>query len=149
MSARPDPPLSTDSPEELAAHVPQHPSEWLLYLRNVNACLSALEGEHASLGEERVSLRTTVQQREAVIEYQEKNFEKNLQTAQQKITQLEIEKHQLATAATPAILQRERLSLLLSQVPAPPNSVRNYLTQRNLTVLAETFADSRSKFTPR
>lgn len=99
MSARPDPPLSTDSPEELAAHVPEHSSDWLLYLRNVNAYMSALEREHASLTEERVALRNTIQQREAVIDYQETN----LQTAQQKITQLEIEKHQLAATAAPAV----------------------------------------------
>lgn len=106
MSSRPEPPMSTDVPEELAAHVAQDPSAWLLYLRNLNVHLSSAEEEISSLRTTMSEQARALREREdllreykGVIGYQKELLE----AAQRKHTQLEIEKARLLDAATPAV----------------------------------------------
>ena len=103
MAPQPCPPLSTDSTEELAEHVYHNPTEWMLYLRNMSTYAAALEGENATLRTTATELETAVTKRDAVIQYQEEQYHKELGSNQKKIIQLEIEKAQLLAAATPAI----------------------------------------------
>lgn len=99
MSSRPAPPLTTDSPDELAVHVSQNASEWLLYLRNINIHVTSLEEEASSLRAEATEKEGCLRERDAVINYQEKT----IQAAQQKNVQLELDKARLLNEATPAV----------------------------------------------
>lgn len=106
MSNRPHPPLSTDSPEELAHHVAEHASDWMMYLRNLNQYTSTLEEEVSSSQVETLSrnatiasLRSDLTKRDGVISYQKDQYD----AAQKEVIRLEIEKLQLLNAATPAV----------------------------------------------
>ena len=106
MSARPEPPSHPDALDELTGHVQRHPSDWMLYLRNINGYASALEEEVESLRSTVLthetaiaSLRSTIAGQDAVVQYQKEE----LSSAHKRVTQLEVEKNQLLTAATPAV----------------------------------------------
>ena len=43
MAIRPDPPLGTDSPDELAEHVTQFRDDWLVYLYNLTRYTAEVE----------------------------------------------------------------------------------------------------------
>lgn len=53
MVLRPDPPLGTDSPGELAEHVTQFCDDWLVYLRNLSG-YTAEAGEKLVLQQEKI-----------------------------------------------------------------------------------------------
>ncbi|KAI1676071.1 DUF4939 domain containing protein [Pyrenophora tritici-repentis] len=97
---RPEPPSFPETPDELTASVAAHPREWLIYLRNTAQYAQKLEESHAASQDQEQSLRIQVKEREAVIQYQKEQ----LAADQKQITKLEIEKTQLAAAATPAVL---------------------------------------------
>ena len=109
---RPEPPSFPETPEELTASVAAHPGEWLMYLRNTAQYTQKLEETRTASQEHEQSLRIQVKEREAVIQYQKEQ----LAADQKQITQLEIEKTQLATAATPAVVTPPTATL---SPPAP------------------------------
>ena len=74
MAARPHPPTIPDTAVELAAHVGQHPEEWLSYLRNIDRYAAALEGENATLYTTIKSLRTEITKGDAIISYQKEQL---------------------------------------------------------------------------
>jgi hypothetical protein len=103
MASQPNPPLSTDSIEELADHVCRNPTEWMLYLRNMSNYAAILESKTATLHATTTDLETVIAKRDAIIQYQEEQYRKELDSNQKKIIQLEVEKTQLLAAATPAV----------------------------------------------
>ena len=74
MSHRPQPPSDPEEPEGLSLRVQEAPSEWLLYLRNSNGYISALEEDIVSKDTELIALRTAVAEAKAVIRYQKKQL---------------------------------------------------------------------------
>lgn len=99
--------------ESLLASVSEDPGEWLMYLRNCDQYMRHLEaGWEEKRAQEQLS-QTALNKKDGVIHYQEEQ----LQKCQQRITQLEIEKVQLAAAASPTV-QTPRLTETLTPVAA-------------------------------
>ena len=76
MTTRPEPPANPDTPAELAAHVGQHPENWMFYLRNMDGHAVALEEEIAVLRAATrtydstiLSLKTEISNRDAIVRY--------------------------------------------------------------------------------
>ncbi len=113
MATRPEPPANPDTAAELAAHVSQHPENWMFYLRNMDGHAAALEEENATLraaGRHHDSaistLQTEITKRDAIIGYQkeqqnerdERDIERTAKAAE-KIGRLEVEKIEKKLAA--------------------------------------------------
>ena len=135
MIARPDPPSSSDSPEDLANHVSQHPADWLLYLRNINSYASILEEEVESLRSTVTnhetaiaSLRTTISEQEGVIKYQVNRYNEDTEKKTQEIIKLEVEKLHLLNAAVPAIITPPAELKVSTETPADVTPRTNMLT---------------------
>ena len=45
MSTRPEPPLSAEDLQQFSQHVTENPTEWLMYIRNLNSFTSQVEEE--------------------------------------------------------------------------------------------------------
>lgn len=124
MSNRPEPPSSPENAADLAAHVSSHADEWLMYFRNINACLSETESalqnssiENQSLRTDHDSLRELVSSKNGVISYpQEENVRINTQLIEANARLIEVSKEEdrALDMATPAV-----------QTPAsPPKSTQ-------------------------
>ena len=100
---RPDPPASPETVEDLCASFEQTPDEWLMYLRNCDQYMLHLERSLNSIQKEKDSqeklAQTAISERDGIIRYQRDQF----MESQQRISQLEVEKIQLAAAASPAV----------------------------------------------
>ena len=96
---RPIPPAIPETIEDLRASVNEDPGEWLMYLRNSDQYIQHLESESQEKHAQEQLAQIAVNKRDGVIHYQEDQ----LQKCQQRITQLEVEKAQLAIAAAPAV----------------------------------------------
>jgi hypothetical protein len=79
MSARPEPPRSAELPDELVQHVTDQPSEWLLYLRNLNTYLSEVEVAHQSLKIDNHHLRQETVKQSSIIEFQKFQYKEALE----------------------------------------------------------------------
>ena len=150
MSNRPQPPLSTDSPEELARHVGEDASDWMLHLRNLNQYTSTLEEEVSSSQLETLnhnatiaSLRSNIAANEGIIRCQKALYD----AAQEKITRLELENSRFLDAAVPAVQ-----TPVTEPVPAGPRvdhtadasqgaSLPTPVTSASSTILSEKLAD--------
>ena len=99
MSHRPRPPSDPEEPEGLSSCVQEAPSEWLLYLRNSNGYITALEEDIASKDAELAALRTAVAEAKAVIRYQKEQLQEERDLSRR----LEAEKIQLTNVAAPAV----------------------------------------------
>ena len=113
---RPDPPAATETVEELSSSFATKPDEWLIYLRNSEQYMLYLEGKLESTRVEKDTqeraAQASISERDGIIRYQKDQ----LTEGQQRITQLEIEKVQLATAATPAV-QTPRTDTVTAPAP--------------------------------
>jgi hypothetical protein len=127
MATRPEPPANPDTAAELAAHVSQHPEDWMFYLRNMNRYSVSLEEENATLRATISSLQTEITKGDAIIGYQkeqlnerdERNIERTSKAAE-KIGRLEVEKAQLLAAATPVVHTPPTDPPLTTNPPAEP-----------------------------
>jgi hypothetical protein len=95
----PIPPATPETMEDLLASVNEDPGEWLIYLRNSDQYMRHLESEYEEKHAQEQLSQTAIIKRDSVIHYQEDQLQKR----QQRITQLEIEKAQLAAAASPTV----------------------------------------------
>jgi len=134
MATRPEPPANPDTAAELAAHVTQHPEDWMFYLRNMNGYAASVEEENATLraavrnhDSAISSLQTGIVKRDAIIGYQKEQLnerdERNIERATRaadKIARLEVEKVQLLAAATPAVHTPPTDAPLATNPPAEP-----------------------------
>lgn len=96
---RPTPPATPETIEDFRDSVNKDTSEWLMYLRNSDQYMRHLE---IVLGEKEAQIKTAqteISERDGVIRYQRDQFNES----QQKISQLEAEKIQLAAAAASTV----------------------------------------------
>jgi hypothetical protein len=100
---RPKPPLDTDAPEDLAEHVAQYPSDWLLYLRNLNAYLTSIEKEKEELYRAQKDTEAESQGYQAVIRYQEEHFQKETERMSRQLLQAQLERERAIGASQPAV----------------------------------------------
>jgi hypothetical protein len=96
---RPAPPATPDSAEALTAEVQRDPDAWLLYSCNNHQYIQRLWSSLSAVRATEHKLQTSVIERGGVVRYQKEQ----LAADQKQITQLKIEKSQLATAASPAV----------------------------------------------
>src|SRR6516225_10718254 len=134
MATRPEPPANPDTAAELAAHVTQHPEDWMFYLRNMDGYAASVEEENATLraavrnhDSAISSLQTGIVKRDAIIGYQKEQLnerdERNIERATRaadKIARLEVEKVQLLAAATPDVHTPPTDAPLATTPPAEP-----------------------------
>lgn len=99
MSHRPQPPSDPEEPEGFSLRVQEAPSEWLLYLRNSNGYISALEGDIVSKDTELIALRTAVAEAKAVIRYQKEQLQEERDLSRR----LEAEKIHLTNVVAPTV----------------------------------------------
>jgi hypothetical protein len=95
--------LSTESFKELADHVCQNSTNWILYLRNISNHAAILDGGTANPRAATADLENAIAKRDEIIQYQRAVYRKELDANQKKIIQPEVEKTQLLTAATSAV----------------------------------------------
>ena len=96
---RPKPPSTPDSAEALIAEIQSNPDAWLLYLRNSHQYAQNLESSLSAARAAERELQTSVAERDGIIRYQKEQ----LAADQRQITELEVEKRHLASAASPAV----------------------------------------------
>ena len=104
--SRPTPPEVAGSVEEFVKHVVDHPADWVSYLRNNNDYISEIEKQYEKTLASVASLQRQLAERvaattklEGIVQYQKEQTD----SAQEKITRLEIEKSQLLAASASVV----------------------------------------------
>ena len=115
MAVRPEPPLGTDSPDELAEHVTQFRDDWLVYLRSLTGYTAEIE-ERLQLEKDQAQqvqsqFASQLSAANGVIEFQKKQYKETLKEIQEelggKIIRLEVEKEKALLAAIPTVITPE------------------------------------------
>ena len=141
MAIRPDPPLGTDSPDELAEHVTQFRDDWLVYLRNLTGYTAEVEEKLALQQEKIEQFQSQITSANGVIEFQKSQYKETLKEIQEelggKIIRLEIEKEKALRAGLPTVITPET-------TPEPGRPAENPVdtTEGKTTVITTTPPES-------
>ena len=81
MATRPEPPAYPDTAADFAAHVSQHPEDWMSYLRGMVGYATSTEEENATLRATISSLQTEITKSDAIIGYQKELLSERNQAA--------------------------------------------------------------------
>jgi hypothetical protein len=141
MVVRPEPPLGTDSPDELAEHVTQFRDDWLVYLRSLTGYTAEIE-ERLQLEKDQAQqvqsqFASQLSAANGVIEFQKKQYKETLKEIQEelggKIIRLEIEKEKALLAAIPTVITPET-----SPEPRQSTEIRVDLTEGKTPAITTT-----------
>jgi len=137
MAIRPDPPLGTDSPDELAEHVTQFRDDWLVYLRNLTGYTAEVE-EKLVLQQEKIEqIQDQVTSAKGVIEFQKNQYKEILESKDQTILDLKIRNEKALLAAIPTVITPET-----TPEPGRPAEHPVDTTERKTPVIATTPPES-------